>query len=110
MDQNDRLPAAVVLVVDLDVVVVFCANLDVRHLGSFPLQLVRSTESSRWAAFDASVRAPTDCEIPQAAERAYAPVALITTLSLEVERREVQLAGALYRRKRDREVLDREAR
>ena len=35
MDQNDRLPVAVVLVVDLDVVVVLCTDFDVRHLCSF---------------------------------------------------------------------------
>src|SRR6266480_6706748 len=35
VDENDRLPAAVVLVVDLDVVVVLCTDCDVRHLCSF---------------------------------------------------------------------------
>jgi hypothetical protein len=47
--------------------------------------------------------------IPQTVGRAYAPVALITTDVLEVERREVQLVSALRCRERDGKVMDREA-
>src|SRR6266513_2790801 len=73
-------------------------------------RLVRSTESSLGGGVSTHpcVRRLA-ARIPRPAERAYAPVALITTLSLEVERRVVQLVRALHRRERDREVLDREA-
>src|SRR5207244_978402 len=47
--------------------------------------------------------------IPQTIDRAYAPMAFVATGVLEVERREVQLVGALHRCERDGEVLDREA-
>src|SRR5206468_2020403 len=47
--------------------------------------------------------------LPQTIDRAYAPMAFVATGVLEVERREVQLVGALHRCERDGEVLDREA-
>src|SRR6266480_5462636 len=79
VDQNDRLPVAVVLVVDLDVVVVLCTDFDVRHLCSF-----LSSWSGRLNRPGAAVSTHRRvrrlaARIPQAAERAYAPGALLTT-------------------------------
>src|SRR5205823_3149870 len=97
VDQDDRLPAPVVLVVDLDVGVVLGTDLDVRHSAPFR----SGCEGFRPGLARLGLRSPPfdsrridsivpdvstrrcrrrpSARIPQTVGRAYAPVAFITT-------------------------------